>query len=245
MRTWSRATFALSFALPIALLLAGGCPPKTPQPVEPVPVPIPTPVPVPAPEPAPEPITTAAELPPAQRPHNADFTAAIDFADGTNVKGKVVRVERTEDWYGEKGWTARPEDLKLTAEGGGAEAELPWTDITRIDITYGSTPADVDCSYDSSYDPAMYICVNRTTTKVKTKDGKAWDGIDRHKWMFVFESGETPEFWVSKPTARRQEDGVPALGTTAENTKLYQILQNELEQMRGGKVPKSITITAP
>jgi hypothetical protein len=226
------------------LLLSAGCKKATPEPAAPAPAPVPAPEPEPEPEPEPASVTSAV-VPPAEREHNADFTAAITFADGTNQKGEVVRVERTEDWFGEDGWTGDPAHLKVTLEGAGTEIEAPWTDIARIDITYGTTPGDVDCTYDSSYDPAMYMCVNRTTTKVKTKDGKSWTGVDRHKWMFVFSSGEAPEFYLHKLSARQQEAEVPDLGTVNENTALYQKLQDDLATARKGKVPTTLTITAP
>ncbi|MEQ1508091.1 MAG: hypothetical protein ABMB14_38030, partial [Myxococcota bacterium] len=204
--------------------------------------PVPVAAPEPAPEPEPEP--APADIPPAQRPHNADFGAAITFADGSSQKGKVVRVERTVDWYGDQGWSDAEGDLKLTLEGGGTEVDVPWSDIRQIDITYGS-PTDVDCTYDSAFEPAMYMCVLKTTTKVKTKDAKVWDGADRHKWLFVFESGEAPEFWIAKLPERQQEAAVPELGTVEENTKLYEELQARITKTRVGKVPKSITITVP
>jgi hypothetical protein len=236
-------------SLGAALLVAAtvACKKTPPEPAEPVPAPAPAPAPEPdvvaVPSEGGEP--TTAVLPPAEREHNADFNASIVFVDGSGQKGQVVRVERTEDWYGEDGWTAAPGDLQVTLEGNGTEVQVPWTDIARVDIAYGSTPSDVDCSYDSSYDPAMYMCVNRTTTKVKTRDGKTWEGIDRHKWLFVFSSGDTAEFYVHKLPVREQEEGVPALGTVSENTELYQKLQGELATMRKGQVPATITITSP
>ncbi|MEZ4237629.1 MAG: hypothetical protein R3F59_16075 [Myxococcota bacterium] len=225
---------------------AAGAACKKAPPAAPEPEPAPVEAPAPAPEAEPEPDTsTTAVVPPAERPHNADFTASVVNVDGTGSKGQVVRVERTEDWYGEDGWTDDPDALKVTLEGNGTEVEVPWTDIARIDISYGGAQSDVDCSYDSSYDPAMYMCVNRTTTKVKTKDGKSWEGTDRHKWMFVFSNGDAPEFYVHKLPAREQEAETPALGTVTENTALYQKLQGVLETERKGAVPATITITAP
>lgn len=228
----------------VALVVAVGCGGNKTPPVaaaEPVPAPAPVVAPEPEPEPVPEP---EPEVPPSARPHNADFGAAIAFADGSSLKGKVVRVERTNDWYGDEGWSDEASDLVVNLEGGGTEIDAPWTNIASIAITYGAK-GDVDCSYDSSFEPAMYSCVLRTTTKVKTKDGKAWDGADRHKWLFVFESGDVAEFYVYKLPARKQETEVPELGTVEENTKLYEDLQIQLDKEKLGKVPKSITITAP
>ena len=92
----------------------------------------------------------------------------------------------------------------------------------------------------------MYMCINRTTTKVKDKDGKSWGAVSRHRWMFVFDSGEVREFHIHKLPARRQEDKVPELGTVTENHRAVPRLQAELEESaRPGKVPKSISIAAP
>ena len=225
------------------LVLLLGCGKKGgPAPVasEPPPVAAPAPAPVSAPEPEP----AAAEAPPSARPHNVDFGATIVFADGSSEKGKVVRVERTEDWFGDSGWTDAENKLGVTLEGGGTEIVSSWGDIRQVDVGYGDKD-DVDCSYDSSFTPTMYICTLRTTTKVKTKDGKVWDAADRHKWLFVFESGAAHEFWISKLSIRRQEEEVPSLGTVTENTELYATLQKDLLVDKTGKVPKSITITAP
>jgi hypothetical protein len=235
----ARSSFVWLLAL--ALSLEGSALAKKPKPAPPAPVP--APAPAPAPEPEPEPVPEP-ETPPTARPHNADFGTVITWADGSSSKGHVVRVERTEDWYGEQGYTDDPNKLKVTLEGGGTEVEKGWNEIRQVDITYGDKTA-VDCSYDSAFTPTMYMCTLRTTTKVKTADGKIWDGVDRHKWMFVLEGGETPSFFLSKLPARRQEEEVPSLGTVTENTALYEALQTELMSLRTGKVPKSITITAP
>jgi hypothetical protein len=197
-----------------------------------------------SPEPEPEPVPEPAETPPSARPKNADFNATIAWADGSSTKGHVVRVERTEDWYGEQGFTDDANKLKVTLEGGGTEVEKGWNEIRQVDITYGDKTA-VDCSYDSAFTPTMYMCTLRATTKVKTADGKLWEGADPHKWLFVLEGGETSEFFLFKLPARRQEEEVPSLGTVTENTALYEALQTELMTMKTGKVPKSITITVP
>jgi hypothetical protein len=181
---------------------------------------------------------------PQSRPSNADFTVAITYADGSSDKGKVVRVERSEDWYGDDGFGDG--DLNLTLEGNGTEKQVPWTEIARVDITYGGLE-EVDCSYDSAYDPAMYMCVLRTTSKAKTRDGKTWDVAVRHKWRFVLEGGGLAEFWVYKLPARRQEEpgAESGLNATEQETRLYDELQKELLAMKVAKVPKTITITVP
>jgi hypothetical protein len=201
-----------------------------------------------APKPAP---VEAAPAPPAEeeggihgsRPAepNAHFGVAITMANGEQLKENVVRVERSEDWYGETGWTDDPNKLTVTLEAGGTEIEAPWSDISRIDITYKDKEA-IDCQYDSSYTPMMYMCVMPTTTKVRTKDGKTWDAASRHKWKFTFESGKVEEFWIWKLPAREQEAEVPSLGTMTENTALYLKLQDQLMKSKAGRVPTSIAI---
>lgn len=229
--------------LPLLLLLAA-CGKKAPvEAPAPAPAPAPVEAPAPAPEPEPEPETTA-ERRPQDQPHNADFNAAITYADGSVTKGHVVRVERTEDWYGEKGWTDAEGKLKLTLEGGGTEVEVPWSDVRQIDVTYGGR-SDINCEYDSAYTPVMYTCVLKTTTKVKTKDGKLWDASSRHQWRFVFEAGEVVDFHVFKLPARKQEAEVPELGTTSDNAQIQIELQDALMKQKAGKVPRAITITVP
>ena len=218
---------------------------KKPSPA-PAAAPAPPPVAAPAPAPEPEPEPVAAVTPPEQRPHNANFYATISWADGSVTKGNVVRVERSEDWYGEQGWTDVESKLKVTLEGGGTEIDSAWTNLSSVTITYGS-PVDADCTNDSSFEPAMYMCVLRNTTAAKTRDGKSWQVADRHKWLFVFSSGSVAEFYVSKLPARKQDDTTEEglnSSITEQETRLYGSLQAELTQLRTGKVPKSITITA-
>ncbi len=230
-------------ALILAVMLTAGCGKKAP-PAAPAPVPEPAPAPMPEPEPEPEPTGATAERPDAEKPSNADFTAVLGFADGTNKKGHVVRVERSEDWYAEKGWTDADMKRTVTLEGSGTEVEKNWADLRSVAITYGSK-SDIQCQFDSAYTPVMYMCVLKTTTKVTDGDGKSWDAAGRHKWKFVFESGDTEEFWIYKLPARQQEEGVPDLGTTDENTDLYIALQKKLMSDRAGHVVTSIKITPP
>jgi hypothetical protein len=223
----------------LVLLVTAGCGGKKPTPEAPTPAPAPMPAaPAPAPEPEPEPA-------PEVRGPNTDFNVAITWADGSSSKGHVTRVERTSDWFGDEGWTGDPDKIKVTLEGGGTEIEAPWTDIQQVDITYG-TKADLNCSYDSNATPTMYICDLKTTTKVKTKDGKTWDAVDRHKWRFVTESGEEHAFWIYKLPARKQEEKVPEIGSPeTDTTPIYAALEQEINTMKTGKVPKTITVVAP
>ena len=135
----------------------------------------------------------------------------------------------------------KPMKLTVTLATEGTEIEAPWSDVRAIDITYGAK-ADVNCSYDSSYTPVMYECVLDTTPTATLADGKKLKVVGRHKWRFVFASGDVEEFWIHKLPNRRQEEGVPSLGETSHNTELELALRSELIQMRSGHVPTRISI---
>ena len=163
--------------------------------------------------PAPDPAPAPPPAPVAPTP-NIDRAATIQFADGSEAEGHLIRVERSEDWFADKGWTDNAMKLTVPLASGDTEVEVPWDTITQIDIRYGGG-MDVDCSFDSSFTPVMYICVLKTTTTVRTEDGASRQATGRHQWRFVFEDGTTEEFWIYKLGLRRQEASVPELGTTA------------------------------
>lgn len=217
-------------------VLLAACSKKAPE--APAPAPAPAQQPAPAPAPPSDEAAIHGERPPTP---NANFGALVTFANGEQVKDTVVRVERSQDWFAEKGWTDEVNKLTVELEAGGTSIEVPWSQIQRVDITYKDKDA-IDCQYDSSYTPTMYMCVLPTVTKVKTKDGKTWDAASRHKWKFTFSSGKVEEFWLWKLPARQQEEEVPDLGTVTENTALYLKLQEELMKDKTGRVPTSIAI---
>lgn len=215
-----------------ALVLLAGCGPKAPPvaapeaPEAPAAPEAPEAVVEPTPEPAPEPEPAAP---------NADFRATLTFGDGRVVSGRVMRVERGEDWYAENGWTDTEMKLTVTLEGNGTEIEANWADISTLDLDYGSSRSDIDCTYDSAFVPWMYMCVLRTTSKVKTDDGKSWAANGRHKWRFTFDGGTTAEFYVYKLPAREQDSRSPEPGVEMpENAELYASLQQSvLETAKG------------
>ncbi|MCA9493119.1 MAG: hypothetical protein KC621_24480 [Myxococcales bacterium] len=227
----------------LALLVACGkkAPVEAPKP-EPAPAPAPVAAPMPAPAPEPE-VVAQVERPPAERAHNADFMVAITYADGSGSKGHVVRVERSEDWFGES-WTDAKAKLTVDLEADDGATSVEWSQMRTINVSYLGKE-DIDCAMDSSFTPVMYQCTLRTDTSVKTADGKAWKAADRHKWRLILESGDVLEFWIYKLPARAQEEAVPELGTTSENVQMYTSLQAELATLKTGKVPKSITISVP
>ena len=224
--------------LSLTTLIACGpkAPPAPAAAPEPAPAPTPEPVPEPEPESEPEPVVT-------KPVNNADLNVTLTWTDGRSVSGKVVRVERSEDWYAEDGWTDRDLKLTVTLEGNGTEIEAPWTDIQGVDIAYGTSRSDIDCTYDSAYLPWMYMCVLRTTPAVKTTDGKAWSANGRHMWRFTFEDGTAEEFYLYKLPARSQDDRTPEPGVEMpENAALYAELQSQVLQAAKSSL-KSIKIS--
>jgi len=188
-----------------------------------------------APEPEPEPVLVP----------NADFNAKLSFMDGQVTQGKVIRVERSEDWFSERGWTDKPIKLTVTIEGNGTEKDVVWTDIKSMDISYAGAGA-VDCTYDSQFTPMMYMCVMKTSSKVSITEGGSWSAAGRHKWRFFFEDGKTEEFWVYKINAREQASGAGGMdGVAGEETALYQKLQAQVAADAGGHVLKRVEISVP
>ncbi|MBA2320349.1 MAG: hypothetical protein H0V89_04260 [Deltaproteobacteria bacterium] len=183
------------------------------------PAPAPAPPVAPEPEPDPEPVAAAP---------NADMKVDITFGDGTHKVGRVVRIERGVDWYAESGWEDSPGKLVLTLEGGGTEVEKPWTGIKEVNVTYASKE-NIDCFFESNFDPPMYTCVLKTTPTAKDTEGKAWTVTTRHKWRFTFDDGSTTEFYLNKLPNRAPDDQEVSLNSVnTENQALYQRLQEEV-----------------
>jgi hypothetical protein len=223
MRTW----LALSL-----LVVAAGCGKKsTPAPAAP-----PTPAAVaPEPEPEPEPEEPAE---PEAPPSNASFSATLTHANGSTIQGKVVRVERGDDWYAEDGWIDTAGKLKLAVESGSTMDDRGWDQIATIDIKYGGRDA-LDCQYDSAFTPWMYMCVLRTTSTAKDSSGKSWSVTTRNKWKFTFADGNEVEFYVHKLPVRRQDDKSMGLDSV-ENYDLYGELQAEAMEMAKSAVTKIV-----
>ncbi len=204
--------------------------------------------PVPAADAAPEAVEAAPEPAPEAKvvvEKNADFNAKLTFVDGQVAEGHVIRVERSEDWFAERGWTDKEMKLTVTVEGNGTEKDLPWTDIKSMDISYDGAGA-VDCTYDSEFTPIMYMCVMKTHSKVAIAEGGTWSTAGRHKWKFTFEDGNSEEFWIYKINAREQEAGVATINDdSGQDTALYQKLQKQVAEDAKGHVVKRIEITAP
>ncbi len=214
-------------------LLTVACGPKASTPE---PAPAPTPSPAAAPVAAPAPAPGAAPAPePAAEP-NLDVQMALTFADGTVVKGRAIRVERGQDWFAEKGWTDKPLKLTVPLAEGTSEIEVPWTDIRRIQIAFGG-PEQVNCSFDSTYEPMLYLCELNTTATVTTADGKRRTASSRHPWRFTFEDGTQESFWLYKLPLRKQES------EELSGQDLQIALRDELLASREGRTVEAVEIT--
>ncbi|MFT5683822.1 MAG: hypothetical protein ACI8RZ_004754 [Myxococcota bacterium] len=190
----------------------------------------------PAPEPVPEPE-------PAPAPNNADLQVTLTFADGTSKSGQVVRIERSEDFFADAGWTTADEDLRISADGGNEYKKLTWQEVSNITIKPGNIPADVDCLYDSDFSPWMYDCTLKTTGTLTDTSGNRWTVDNRHKWRMTFSDDTNVEFWLKKHAAREQDSGVVDLDTVnPENRDLYVQLQQQLRTDAKGSLVVSVRV---
>ena len=178
--------------------------------------------------PEPEPEAEAEPPPPIV---NANLNITVGHASGSSKVGKVTRIERSSDWFGEEGWSTDAKDLKLSLAKVNSARDATWEEVKSIAIVPGKVPADADCVYDSNFSPWMYDCTVKTTATVPLKDGSAgWIVANRHKWRFTYEDGATEEFWLLKHPAREQDEKVVDLDTNnPENMDLYIKLQDRLK----------------
>jgi hypothetical protein len=220
--------------LAFPLLLAFGCGEKTPPeaaaeaaPAQPAPEAAPEATPAPVAEPEPEP----AEPPPPPAPStNVGLQLVVTRADGSTSSGHVSLIERSTDWYGEQGWTASLDDVKLQLEGNGTEIQASWAELEKLSVAIAKVSESSDCTYDSDFAPWMYECTLRNKGTAVTTDGRSWEITDRHKWRIGFDSGDAVEFWLYKHPARQQDDKTVGLGSSGENYDLYIALQDRLRE---------------
>ena len=212
--------------LSLILLLTACGPKKAPETTAAEPAPAPVAAAEPTPEPEPE---VAPEPPPEVI--NSDLSITVGRAGGASKAGKVKRIERSTDWFGDEGWSTEPKDLKLALEKGNSAKDVTWAEVKSIAVVPGKVPADADCVYDSNFQPWMYDCTVKTTATVTLKDGTTgWVVTNRHKWRFTYEDNSQEEFWLYKHPAREQDDKVVDLDTTnPENMDLYVKLQERLK----------------
>lgn len=224
-----------TFLLGFALALACGGKKAAPAPAAEAPAAAPATVAVPTPEPVPE---------PAAPVNNADMMVSIKFADGSLKNGKVVRVERSDDFFGEEGWVDEGRRLVIDGEAGTAASSIAWTSVKSVSVTPGKVPTDVSCIYTTEVSPWMYDCTLTTTGKVVDKEGKSWTVANRHKWRFTFDDDSQVEFWLFKHAARLQDENIVDLDTeNPENLRLYGKLQEQLKtEIRGNTFVTAITV---
>ena len=176
-----------------------------------------------------EPTSAVEDIPPPPEP-NADFQATFVFADGTTKNGKVIRIERGSDWYAEDGWVDSTSKLTLSLESGDTAEDVTWQQVGSIDIRYGRA-SDVDCQYDSTFNPWMYMCVLKSTPTIRTADGKSWTTTARHKWKFTFADDSEVAFYLYKLPNREQDTEEVGFGDSdRQNFDLYKKLQDGLMQ---------------
>ena len=211
------------------------CGPKDAPPASAAEAPSPTPEAASAAEPA-----VVEPPPPPPEVINADFTVTMTNAAGEAVSGRVKRVERGENIYGE-GWTTAEKDVRFYVEGNGEYKKIGWSEVKRISVSIPNTK-DFDCLYSSEYSPWMYECSVKLKSVVTTKDGKSFIADTGHKWKFVTDDGTEHSFWLKKHYARQQDETVVDLEVTnPENYALYGKLQAQLRTEMKSVLIKSIS----
>lgn len=194
-------------------------PPQPPEPVQPV-----EPVEVAEPEAPPEP-----ELPPepVKPVSNVSFNAKLTYSDGSVKEGHVMRLERSEGFYGVKEWHEQDSKLTFYGEAGSDMKEFVWTDIKSV--TVAPDMKSISCVYESEWNPWLYVCTVKTTSSVVDTAGKKWALDGKHKWRLTFDDESEVEIWLQNYRTLQQDDKEIELGMEAyENPDLYAKLQDDL-----------------
>ena len=176
------------------------------------------------PEAPPEP-----ELPPEPpKPvSNVDFNVKLTYSDGSVKEGHVIRLERSEGFYGMKEWYDKDSRLTLYAEVGSTAKDFAWPEVKSV--TIAPNLKDISCVYESDWNPWLYVCTVKTVSSVIDSAGKKWNLDAKHKWRLTFEDESEVEFWLQNYRAMQQDDKEVELGMEAyENPELYSKLQDEL-----------------
>lgn len=227
----------MRFALLALLALPSFASAKPKPKSEPAPAPAPA---VEAPAPVEAPPVEEAPPPPPARLKNVSMRVTLAMADGSTKSMDVTGLERAEDFHADTGWTSSAGSLKITLEVGKTEKEVSWSDLKSITIAPGKMPDDVDCSYNSDFNPFMYECSIRTTTTAVLKDGSKGVVITRNKWRLSSEESGAAEFYLSKHTERMQGEATD--GDQFEDPGMYTKIQQALRETLKTNLVKSITI---
>lgn len=168
-------------------------------------------------------------------PSNVDLQVTVTYADGSTKDGHLIRIERSERFYGTDDgmWldSDKKTKLELSTSAGGWQ-QTPWTEISKITIAAGKV--DFNCEYSSEWNPWMYACAVKTISTAHTKDGQKWDVDSKYKWRFYLESEDPSEpeivsFWSNTHRVVQQDDKEISLGDpNPENAELYETLQERL-----------------
>jgi hypothetical protein len=185
----------------------------------------------PEPEPEPEPEGPV---------NNVSLQVEVTRMDGSAVKGTAIRLERGQDWYAEDGWTSNAKDLTLSLETDSDMKDVAWSEVARIDISYGAK-GDIDCLYDSNFMPWMYMCTLRTQPTAKLKDGSSWRITSRHQWRLTLDDDQDVSFYLFRLPAREQDEKSSDL-SPSENYALYGKLQTRAMELARTSAVKSIVL---
>jgi len=173
---------------------------------------------------------------------NADLQMSITTVDGETTSGHVVRIERSDDVYGEKGWLDDEKSLKFYVENEKRKEykKITWDQVKAVTVKVVSAK-DINCLYSSDYTPWLYQCDAKLSSQLTTKDGKRYDVDSGHKWRFIFSNGEWSEVWFKRHYAHQKDDRRVELGDDTENVALYQALQTKLKAELKTSLVKSIS----
>jgi hypothetical protein len=193
----------------------------------------------PAPEAAAEAAPAEEAAPPVAR--NVDLQVSLTSADKKTKSGHVIRIERSEDIAGDKGWLDDDKSLKFYVESGKEYKKITWAEVKKISIKVVDAK-DISCLYSSDTNPWTYECGVKLSTQLTTKDGKRYTADSGHKWRFFFEDGTEAELWLKRHYARQMDDREVQLGDNDENVALYRTLQAQLKAELSSTLVKTITV---
>lgn len=194
-----------------------------------------------APAAAPAEASPAQEDAPPAVVSNVSLKVSLTSADGKTKGGQVIRIERGQDIYGDKGWLDDEKSLKFYVESSKEYKKITWAEVKSVSIKV-TNAKEIDCLYSSDYTPWMYECGVKLAASLTTKDGKRYTADSGHKWRFFFEDGSESEFWLKRHYARQQDERAVQLGDDTENRDLYKALQTELKAEIKGALIKSISV---